>query len=86
MKNYKFEIFTQAIEKNIKSGVYKPGQKLPSVRDFKDYYGLSMSTVQAGFSFANTFEHYFRLVIADKFSDKRIEAIQHIGRYLCGNP
>ena len=51
MKSYKFEIFTQAIEKNIKSGVYKPGQKLPSVREFKDYYGLSMSTVQSGYEY-----------------------------------
>ncbi|WET68175.1 PLP-dependent aminotransferase family protein [Sphingobacterium sp.] len=51
MKSYKFEIFTQAIEKNIKSGIYKPGQKLPSVREVKDYYGLSMSTVQSGYEY-----------------------------------
>ncbi|WP_312339561.1 PLP-dependent aminotransferase family protein [Sphingobacterium sp.] len=51
MKRYKFEIFTQTIEKNIRSAVYKPGQKLPSVRELKDYYGFSMSTIQAGYEY-----------------------------------
>ncbi len=51
MKSYKFEIFTQTIEKNIRSGTYKPGQKLPSVRELKDYYGFSMSTIQAGYEY-----------------------------------
>ena len=51
MKSYKFEIFTQIIEKNIKSGIYKPGQKLPSVRELKDYYGFSMTTIQAGYDY-----------------------------------
>lgn len=51
MKAYKFELFTSIIEKNIKSGVFKPGYKLPSVRDLKDEYGLSISTIQSGYEY-----------------------------------
>ena len=38
MKAYKFELFTSTIEKNIKDGIFKPGHKLPSVRELKDQY------------------------------------------------
>jgi DNA-binding transcriptional MocR family regulator len=49
MKAYKFEIFTNEIEKNIKNGIFKPGHKLPSVREIKEKYQLSSSTVQMGY-------------------------------------
>jgi len=49
MKGYKFELFTNAIEKNIKEGIFKPGHKLPSVREIKEKYQISMSTVQMGY-------------------------------------
>lgn len=46
---YKFELFTAAIEKNIKKGIFKPGHKLPSVREIKEKYNISISTVQMGY-------------------------------------
>ncbi len=49
MRNYKFELFTSEIERNIRDGVYKPGHKLPSVRQIKEKYQLSSSTVQMGY-------------------------------------
>jgi DNA-binding GntR family transcriptional regulator len=49
MKPYKFEIFTLEIEKNIRDGIYKPGHRLPSVRDLKDQYSTSISTIQNGY-------------------------------------
>lgn len=51
MKNYKFEIFTSVIEKNIKEGIYMPGYKLPSVRTIKERHNLSSSTVQSGYEY-----------------------------------
>jgi DNA-binding transcriptional MocR family regulator len=53
MKPYKFEIFTLEIEKNIRDGIYKPGYKLPSVRDLKDQYSTSISTIQNGYEHLN---------------------------------
>lgn len=49
MKTYKFKTFTAAIEKNIRNGVYKPGDKLPSVRELKKQYQTSVSTIQSGY-------------------------------------
>lgn len=49
MKAYKFEVFTAVIEKNIQEGIFKPGHKLPSVREIKEQYQISISTVQNGF-------------------------------------
>lgn len=49
MKSYKFEVFTSSIEKNIREGVYKPGYKLPSVRELKNQYQTSISTIQNGY-------------------------------------
>ncbi len=49
MKGYKFEIFTAVIEKNIKEGIFKPGHKLPSVREIREQYHISMNTVQNGY-------------------------------------
>ncbi|SJZ38719.1 DNA-binding transcriptional regulator, MocR family, contains an aminotransferase domain [Sediminibacterium ginsengisoli] len=51
MKVYKFEIFTAIIEKNIRQGVFAPGHKLPSVREIKEQYQLSISTVQNGYAY-----------------------------------
>lgn len=51
MRSYKFEIFTSEIKKNIKNGIFKPGDKLPSVREIKDKYQLSSSTVQMGYEY-----------------------------------
>lgn len=49
MRAYKFEIFTTMIEKNIREGIFKPGHKLPSVREIKKLYKVSISTVQDGY-------------------------------------
>lgn len=51
MKSYKFEIFTSFLEKNIRAGIYKPGHKLPSVRELKDKYRLSTNSVQNGYEY-----------------------------------
>ncbi|WP_142688298.1 aminotransferase-like domain-containing protein [Chitinophaga polysaccharea] len=51
MRVYKFEAFTSDIEKNIRKGVFKPGHKLPSVRDLKAQYQTSMSTIQQGYEY-----------------------------------
>ncbi len=51
MKTYKFELFTAAIEKNIREGVFKPGHKLPSVRELKAQYQTSISTIQSGYDY-----------------------------------
>jgi len=48
-KTYKFEAFTTIIEKNIKEGMFKPGHKLPSVREIKEQYQISISTIQSGY-------------------------------------
>lgn len=51
MKTYKFEVFTTVIEKNIKEGIFKPGHKLPSVRELKEQYQTSISTIQNGYEY-----------------------------------
>lgn len=51
MKTYKYEAFTAAIEKNIREGVFKPGHKLPSVRELKQQYNTSISTIQNGYEY-----------------------------------
>ncbi|WP_208643485.1 PLP-dependent aminotransferase family protein [Pedobacter miscanthi] len=51
MKAYRFEVFTTVIEKNIKDGLFKPGHKLPSVREIKERYHISISTVQDGYEY-----------------------------------
>jgi len=69
MRTYKFELFTTTIEKNIREGIFKPGQKLPSVRQIKEKYQLSSSTVQLGY------EHLI-------FSGV-VESIPKSGYYVC---
>lgn len=51
MKTYKYETFTAVIEQNIREGILKPGQKLPSVRELKQQYQTSISTVQNGYEY-----------------------------------
>ncbi|MDQ0109822.1 DNA-binding transcriptional MocR family regulator [Chitinophaga terrae (ex Kim and Jung 2007)] len=51
MKTYKFEVFTSDIEKNILEGIFKPGHKLPSVRELKEQYRTSISTIQNGYEY-----------------------------------
>ena len=51
MKAYKFELFTAAIEKNIREGIFKPGHKLPSVRELKEQFHISISTIQNGYDY-----------------------------------
>ncbi|MDR0228567.1 MAG: PLP-dependent aminotransferase family protein [Flavobacteriaceae bacterium] len=51
MREYKYSAFTNKIEKNIKKGVLKSGDKLPSVRKTKAEYKLSTTTVQNGYDY-----------------------------------
>nr|WP_068891040.1 PLP-dependent aminotransferase family protein [Pedobacter panaciterrae] len=51
MKTYKFEVFTTVIEKNIREGIFKPGHKLPSVRELREQYQTSISTIQNGYEY-----------------------------------
>lgn len=50
MKKYKYEVFTSKIEENIKNGILKAGDRLPSIRQIKQEYGLSTSSVQSGYN------------------------------------
>ncbi|MBN9297067.1 MAG: PLP-dependent aminotransferase family protein [Filimonas sp.] len=51
MKTYKFEVFTSVIERKIREGIFKPGHKLPSVRELKEQYQTSTTTVQNGYDY-----------------------------------
>lgn len=51
MKSYKYEIFTAEIEMQIYSGILQENDRLPSVRDIKEKYKLSTSSVQSGFEY-----------------------------------
>ncbi|MDR2223766.1 MAG: PLP-dependent aminotransferase family protein [Flavobacteriaceae bacterium] len=51
MKEYRYTLFTNKIEKNIKKGILKAGDKLPSIRKTKLEYSLSTSSVQAGYDY-----------------------------------
>ncbi|NIF04804.1 PLP-dependent aminotransferase family protein [Chryseobacterium sp. Tr-659] len=50
-KTYKYEIFTAAIEEQIRKGIIKAKTRLPSVRDIKERYRLSTSSVQSGYEY-----------------------------------
>lgn len=71
MKIYKFEAFTSNIERNIREGIYKPGYKLPSVRELKKQYQTSISTIQNGY------EHLIILGL--------VESIPKSGYYVANN-
>src|SRR5690606_17748969 len=51
MKDYRYSIFTSAIENRIAKGILKPGDRLPSVRRIKEEYNLSISSVQSGYDY-----------------------------------
>ncbi|CAI8813946.1 PLP-dependent aminotransferase family protein [Chryseobacterium sp. IT-36CA2] len=51
MKPFKYEVFTTIIEKQIRSGILQEKDKLPSVREIKEKYNLSTSSVQSGFEY-----------------------------------
>ncbi|MCJ7932267.1 MAG: PLP-dependent aminotransferase family protein [Chryseobacterium sp.] len=51
MKPYKYEIFTAVIERQICDGILQSQDRLPSVREIKKRYGLSISSVQSGFEY-----------------------------------
>lgn len=72
MKAYKFELFTNTIEKNIRTGIFKPGHKLPSVRELKEEYRLSISTIQHGYEY---------LMIHGL-----VESVPKSGYYVCYRP
>jgi DNA-binding transcriptional MocR family regulator len=71
LKIYKFEAFTSNIERNIREGIYKPGYKLPSVRELKKQYQTSISTIQNGY------EHLIILGL--------VESIPKSGYYVANN-
>ncbi|WP_106915516.1 aminotransferase-like domain-containing protein [Chryseobacterium aurantiacum] len=49
MKSYKYEVFTTGIEEQIRRGILRTKDRLPSVREVKKRYNLSTSSVQSGF-------------------------------------
>lgn len=49
MKAYKYEVFTSILEKQIAEGFYQAGDKLPSIREIRKKYLISISTVQQGY-------------------------------------
>lgn len=51
MKIYKYEAFTAIIEEQIRNGILQGGDKLPSIREIKEKYNLSISSVQSGFEY-----------------------------------
>ncbi|SDI84901.1 DNA-binding transcriptional regulator, MocR family, contains an aminotransferase domain [Chryseobacterium jejuense] len=51
MKTYKYEAFTAIIEEQIRNGILQTGDKLPSIREIKERYQLSTSSVQSGFEY-----------------------------------
>ncbi|WP_347220072.1 PLP-dependent aminotransferase family protein [Chryseobacterium sp.] len=51
MKTYKYEAFTGVIEEQIRNGILQGGEKLPSIREIKERYHLSTSSVQSGFEY-----------------------------------
>ncbi|ASK32289.1 GntR family transcriptional regulator [Chryseobacterium sp. T16E-39] len=51
MQTYRYEVFTSVIESKIKKGILRPGSRLPSVREIKNNYHLSTSSVQSGYDY-----------------------------------
>ncbi|SIS64815.1 DNA-binding transcriptional regulator, MocR family, contains an aminotransferase domain [Chryseobacterium ureilyticum] len=51
VKSYEYEVFTAVIEEQIRCGILKSKDRLPSVRAIKEKYQLSMSSVQSGFEY-----------------------------------
>ncbi|WP_129041574.1 GntR family transcriptional regulator [Chryseobacterium sp. CH21] len=51
MKPFKYEVFTTIIEQQIRNGILQGKDKLPSIREIKEKYKLSTSSVQSGFEY-----------------------------------
>ncbi|MFC0427192.1 aminotransferase-like domain-containing protein [Chryseobacterium scophthalmum] len=51
MQNFKYQKFTSVIEEQIKSGALTLGDRLPSVREIKEKYQLSITSVQNGYDY-----------------------------------
>lgn len=51
MQNFKYQIFTSVIEEQIKNGILVSGVRLPSVREIKEKYQLSTTSVQSGYDY-----------------------------------
>ncbi len=51
MQKFKYEIFTSVIEEQIKKRIFSSGDRLPSVRQIKEEYKLSTTTVQSGYDY-----------------------------------
>ncbi|MFP3834049.1 PLP-dependent aminotransferase family protein [Chryseobacterium sp. SIMBA_028] len=49
VKSYKYEVFTKGIEEQIRKGILQAKDRLPSVREIKERYNLSTSSIQSGF-------------------------------------
>lgn len=51
MRSYKYEVFTAILEQQIRKGILIEGERLASVREIKNKYSLSTSSVQSGFEY-----------------------------------
>jgi len=51
MQNFKYQIFTSIIEEQIKNGIFISGDRLPSIREIKEKYRLSTTSVQSGYDY-----------------------------------
>ena len=80
MRVYKFEAFTSDIEKNIRDGIYKPGHKLPSVRELKKQYRTSVSTIQNGY------EHLIILGLVESIPKSGYYVATHINKIKQNTP
>lgn len=49
MFSYKYEIFTSVIEDKVNKGVLLKGERLPSIREIKKEFGLSIVSIQSGY-------------------------------------
>lgn len=51
MQNFKYQKFTSVIEEKIKKGILVSGDRLPSIREIKEKYKLSITSVQSGYDY-----------------------------------
>ena len=83
MRSYKYEIFTSVIEEQIRRRILLKGDRLPSVREIKNRYQLSISSVQSGFEYlmmkglieSSPRSGYFVTSVEDHISTARTELI-----------
>lgn len=83
IRSYKYEIFTSVIEEQIRRRILLKGDRLPSVREIKNRYQLSISSVQSGFEYlmmkglieSRPRSGYFVTSVEDHTSTARTELI-----------